>query len=656
MRRIKELTKNSLCVLVIAGLLLVSLDANTVFSAAAQPELPRSTVSHELPEPSGKIIHVPSGGDLQAAINSAALGDTITLEAGASYVGAYRLPFKSGGTGTDADYITIRTDNLAGIPPSGERINPSLHRQALPKILAPGLAQKAFETAPRAHHYRFVGLEIAPRNATDDVRNLVWVWGGSGNSWETNITDQPHHIIFDRVYAHGYESSETVRAFCLNGSYMAVVNSHISEIHHPWQDSQGIGVFQGEGPYLIENNYIEASGENVMFGGADPSVPYQVPSDITVVKNHFYKPWAWREDTAGWNGYRWSVKNLFELKNAQRVLIEGNIFENSWVDGQTGVGLLFKVANQNGSCTWCVTQDVTLRNNIIRHVGSALQITNDGGMNSGIRRFNIANNLAYDISRTKYSPGTHEGNFLGLSIAADDVTISHNTAPDVDHRIGRIGDPSYEARSNLYITDNIFMRGDNGLGLETPLYEGTNAFRGWVSGGSYYSEYDLYNGVPPYGQIPYDGKWGFTGNLMFGPDMNVMTIPPKYPSGNFFTNSIDDVGFINHLEADYNLAPTSQYKGKGTSGSDPGADIRTINYATRGAVTGIWDRIVSLSPTSESFKASGGAGVVTVAALSGGDWTTESDMEWITITSGATGSGSGQVNYSVAANGAALTG
>src|ERR1051325_8058077 len=61
---------------------------------------------------SAATIVVPSGGDLQAAINSASFGDTIVLQAGASYTApgqqvSFNLPLKSGGTGTSADYITI---------------------------------------------------------------------------------------------------------------------------------------------------------------------------------------------------------------------------------------------------------------------------------------------------------------------------------------------------------------------------------------------------------------------------------------------------------------------------------------------------------------------------------------------------------------------
>jgi hypothetical protein len=42
----------------------------------------------------GKIIRVPSGGDLQAAIDGANAGDIIELQAGATYFGEIMLPNK----------------------------------------------------------------------------------------------------------------------------------------------------------------------------------------------------------------------------------------------------------------------------------------------------------------------------------------------------------------------------------------------------------------------------------------------------------------------------------------------------------------------------------------------------------------------------------
>lgn len=58
----------------------------------------------------------------------------------------------------------------------------------------------------------------------------------------------------------------------------------------------------------------------------------------------------------------------------------------------------------------------------------------------------------------------------------------------------------------------------------------------------------------------------------------------------------------------------------------------------------------SISPASQSFTASGGTSASTVTAGAGCAWTAGSHASWITVTSGASGSGPGNVGFSVAAN------
>src|SRR5438128_2564058 len=58
----------------------------------------------------------------------------------------------------------------------------------------------------------------------------------------------------------------------------------------------------------------------------------------------------------------------------------------------------------------------------------------------------------------------------------------------------------------------------------------------------------------------------------------------------------------------------------------------------------------SASPTSASPAAAGGPASVSVTAGAGCAWTAVSTAAWITVTSGASGTGNGTVNYTVAAN------
>src|SRR5262249_61846060 len=63
----------------------------SIASAQPVPELPRAIVDVTPPPPPGRTIAVTAGGDLQAAIDAAQPGDSITLAAGAAFSGKLRL-------------------------------------------------------------------------------------------------------------------------------------------------------------------------------------------------------------------------------------------------------------------------------------------------------------------------------------------------------------------------------------------------------------------------------------------------------------------------------------------------------------------------------------------------------------------------------------
>jgi hypothetical protein len=80
------------------------------------------------------------------------------------------------------------------------------------------------------------------------------------------------------------------------------------------------------------------------------------------------------------------------------------------------------------------------------------------------------------------------------------------------------------------------------------------------------------------------------------------------------------------------------------SAGDQSAYSNELSYTVPSACT------YSISPTSGSFAASGGTGSVSVTTKTGCAWTAASAASWMTITSGGSGTGSGTVRYSLAAN------
>ena len=63
----------------------------------------------------------------------------------------------------------------------------------------------------------------------------------------------------------------------LNARRAAVIDSYLADFKEVGADSQAIAGWNGPGPFGIANNYLEAAGENVMFGGADPAIDGLVP-------------------------------------------------------------------------------------------------------------------------------------------------------------------------------------------------------------------------------------------------------------------------------------------------------------------------------------------------------------------------------------------
>lgn len=478
------------------------------------------------PPPVYTTFTVPAGGSVQAALDAAAPGDTILLEAGATYVGNFVLPAKAG-----AKFITIRSSAPdAMLPPAGVRIGPS-YSPYLPKLRSPSNVP-ALATAPGAHHYRLQFLEFqANANGAGNIINL-----GDGSAKQNTLAMVPYELVIDRVYIHGDVTLGQKRGIALNSASTTIINSYISEIKAVGQDSQAICGWNGPGPYRIDNNYLEAAGENVMFGGADPAIPNLVPSDITFTRNHLYKPWAWR-------GSNWLVKNLFELKSAQRVLVDGNLMENNWLAGQVGYAILLKSVNQDGTAPWSVVQDVVISNNVVRHVAGGVNILGRDPRYLAIEasRITLRNNLFEDVSVAKYG-GT--GRFLQI-VGGVDITFDHNTAitdgavtvaPDVRQTYG------------LVFTNNVIL--DNQYGIKGS---------GTASGNPTITHYF------PSSQ--------FFGNIM------ARSKAANYPAANFYPLTVADVGFANYAGGDYRLGLHSIYRRGATDGTDPGVDYAALTTA-----------------------------------------------------------------------------
>jgi hypothetical protein len=237
------------------------------------------------------------------------------------------------------------------------------------------------------------------------------------------------------------------------------------------------------------------------------------------------------------------VKNLFELKNARRVLIEGNLFERNWVQAQNGFAILFTVRNQSGGAPWSAVQDVTFRHNVLRSSSSGINILGRDNIHPSQQtaRIWINNNLFLDIGG-RWGGG---GRLFQLLSGTTDVVIEHNTARQSGAVIlaEGIANQNFVFRYNLLPHTFGVIGTGTGVGLQTL----SKYFPGAV----------------------------FESNVLAGDP----TKAKLYPSGNHFPESLDAVGFTSLSEGDYRLASASPFRRAAPGGLDLGVDMPALDQA-----------------------------------------------------------------------------
>jgi hypothetical protein len=490
--------------------------------------------------------------DLQLVLDSVAQsGDTIILTAGQSY-GPLTLHDRG-----FTSYVTIQSSALAQLPDANTRVSPSDAAQ-MPKIVSPVSGNAVLKTESGAAYYRFIGIEFT--TSTNDYVDTLISLGDGATETQANLAQIPHDLTFDRCYIHAHPTQSLKRGIGLNSRETSILNSYISDFKSTTEDSQAIAGWNGPGPFHIVNNYLEAAGENVMFGGSDANNINNQPANIEIRRNLIAKQLAWKVNNQYCDQITppatppWIIKNLLELKNARDVSITGNIFEYSWRQAQ-GTAVIFTPRNQSGGNLWANVSYVTFRDNIIRHVANAIGTSsNDDEHPSGyLHDIWIYNNLIYDVSRANWSDSCNsiDGQFITFGRAgAYNLTIQHNTAYTINNGYRF---ESGTQLSGLVIKDNISHA--HYLGNSA----GTSGLNGAAPGA-----------VARHNVLVLEGNDGSVSyNQQFYND----------PLETYLVATWADVGFTDIANNNYRLTANSPFKGYATDQTDIGADISAIETA-----------------------------------------------------------------------------
>jgi hypothetical protein len=419
--------------------------ASTTVGPATVAELPRNVVAQVRPTITRAVKVCANACSLQAAMNTAQSGDELLLVPGAVYPGNHVWPNK----GASQGWIVIRTDTTLSL--SGTRMTPSQaasHRLA--KIKATSYAP-AIEMAPGAHHLWLDGVEVEA--FAGDMNPLIKF--ADPAAVNTSLSAVPHHLVISRSYVHGV-GSNLKRCVATNSADTEIRDSWLSECRDAGNDAQAIIGWTGTARLLVENNYLEASHEVVMFGGSDAPLAL-APQDIVIRGNHITRPLSWKGVQV--------VKNLIETKNARRMLVEGNVIEHNWSSGQDGFGFVLKSENQDNSAPWSTTSDVTIRKNRFRHSTNGFKISGTGSNPNAViiaARITITDNVVDGINAGAVSQGG-EGKLFTLLGGVQDLIVAHNTFNNVGSQNSFItfGDPNSAVR--LAVHSNIGWRGEYGV-------------------------------------------------------------------------------------------------------------------------------------------------------------------------------------------------
>jgi hypothetical protein len=266
----------------------------------------------------------------------------------------------------------------------------------------------------------------------------------------------------------------------------------------------------------------------------------------------------WAKDDVLWDGVNGrGIKNLFETKNIDGALIEGNIFENNWADGQVGMAVIVKSGTGNGgTAAGCGSENVTIRHNIVRNSVRCWNFAALSDETDAIpaKKCTVYNNLAYNI-----------GNFAGQNAA----TVAWLITQSFD---------------DLYIDHNTTILNNDASTMQLAYTSSSPALR-----------FVFKNNITEFAYVWSEGILGTAGIQSWAApgyvwEENVIVMDPAnwaiHPQGtNQFDDVRGDIGFTDLSGGDLSLAVSSPYKGDAEGGTDPGADISKVNLATAGVLS-----------------------------------------------------------------------
>src|SRR5436189_1248293 len=261
------------------------------------------------------------------------------------------------------------------------------------------------------------------------------------------------------------------RGILANCRGMRIRNTKILNIAKD-QDTQAILGTNYTDDLEVLGCQLEASGENILFGGDTSVSEAAIPKNIKIKGCLVTKKLEWKDNPA-------TCKNLIEIKQGTDIEITDNVLEYSFVDGQTGYAFVLTVRNEYGQSPWATIRNLRIENNHIQHVAGAFHLLgrDDRGSNYPSQIMNnvlIKNNRIDDMS---WEWGGN-GRQIFITGGPDKVTFDGNEfdCPTLQNSALSFDKPKYLV-TDLVIKNQMMVDGEYGIigtsspGLGTPALE-----------------------------------------------------------------------------------------------------------------------------------------------------------------------------------------
>jgi len=378
------------------------------------------------PDPPTETIVVHPGDDLQDVHDRAPDGATIVL-----------TPATYDGPLTSSKPLHWTSDTVAVGRVSGTA--------ALPVITANG--QTLTNTAKGAS---FTGLCFRSTSPSNTI-----------------LVDTGEEFWLDRCQVLGDPIRGQHRGLLAHGKNAKVTGCYFDDHFEVGRDTQAISGYDGTDGLLIEDCYLSAASQPVMFGGADSSSEDRIPKRITMRHCHLTKNPDWYfADPATGRGMG-QIKTAFELKCAVDVVVTDCVFEYCGTGGgSSGYLVLLTPRNQNNKAPWSCVRRVTFERCAFRYGGGGFQLlgTDDTHPSGPLDDLTITNVYMEGIDPTA-GPWKGQGRIFLFNNGPANVHIDAFTATGANlnsacYFIGPL--------SGLQISNTIFPASKYGIKIDNP--------------------------------------------------------------------------------------------------------------------------------------------------------------------------------------------